>query len=147
MRKWSVAFLTLTVVGAAMCGEGARAGHPAIEERQALMKTLGAVTKTGAEMVKGTRPYDAAEARRILETYATASARLGGLFPTGSEEGGYTKAMIEIWSDAAGFKAAVDKFEADARASASSADDLDAFKRAFATVGADCRSCHSDYRQ
>lgn len=147
MRNGSLAVMTLTMLGVVLAWDGARAGHPAIEERQALMKTLGTATKAGAEMVKGARPYDAAEAKRILDTYVAASSRIAGLFPAGSEEGGYTKAMIEIWSDATGFKAAVDKFEADARAAATATGDLEAFKQAFATVGADCRSCHSDYRQ
>jgi cytochrome c556 len=70
------------------------------------------------------------------------------LFPKGSETGGNTKALPEIWSDPAGFQKialglrdAATKLAADAKAS-----DADAVAADTKVLGEQCGACHKAYR-
>jgi len=68
------------------------------------------------------------------------------MFPPGTDKG--TKALPEIWSDAAGFAKAAGELQAKATvlAAAAKADDVAAFKTAFGETAATCGGCHKTYR-
>ena len=70
------------------------------------------------------------------------------LFPPGSDKGGDTKALPEIWSDSAGFKKDAETFGAAATklASDAKAGDADAVAADFKSVGEACGACHKAYR-
>ncbi|GGE11692.1 cytochrome c [Polymorphobacter glacialis] len=118
-----------------------------IAARQALMEQNGKDTKTGADMLKGAVPYDAAKAKAIFQGMNDVAAKFGGLFPKGTETGGKTEAAPAIWTKPADFKAALAKFQADTAAAATG--DLSttaAFGTAFGKVTANCKACHESLR-
>jgi cytochrome c556 len=70
------------------------------------------------------------------------------IFPKGSETGGDTKALPEIWSDSAGFQkialalgAAATKLATDAKAG-----DADLVAADTKALGEQCGACHKSYR-
>jgi cytochrome c556 len=74
--------------------------------------------------------------------------QIPGLFPPGSDKGGETKALPEVWSDSAGFTKDAVAFgvAADKLTAAAKADDKVAFEAALKDVGAACGACHKGYR-
>ncbi len=87
-----------------------------------------------------------------LEAPASAMAKWAAviptLFPKGTETGGDTKALPEIWSDPAGFQKvaaafgeATTKLATDAKAGAA-----DAVAADMKLVGEQCGACHKTYR-
>ncbi|HMK78484.1 MAG TPA: cytochrome c [Xanthobacteraceae bacterium] len=117
-----------------------------IATRKATMKNVGAVTKTGGQMVKGEVPYDQAKAQEIFATYVDASTKMPTLFPESSKTGGDTAALPAIWTGMDDFKAKFAKFGSDAKAARASVKDLDSFKASFGTVTKNCGGCHETYR-
>jgi cytochrome c556 len=87
-----------------------------------------------------------------LEVPAKAIARWAAtipvLFPPGSETGGDTKALPEIWSDRAGFEKIASAAGAAATklAEAAKANDADAVAVQFKALGEQCGACHKGYR-
>lgn len=87
-----------------------------------------------------------------LEAPAKAIARWAAtipvVFPAGSDKGGDTKALPEIWSDRAGFeKIAMTMGEAATRlATAAKAGDADAVAIEAKAIGDQCGACHRGYR-
>lgn len=87
-----------------------------------------------------------------LEVPAKAIAKWAALipavFPAGSDKGGYTKALPEVWSDRAVFEkiavalgAAADKLAVSAKAG-----DVDAVEADTKALGGQCGACHKGYR-
>lgn len=141
MRLAELATLACCVASVAI----ARAEVDAIAVRKAGMdlqsSLIGAVNlavKSGVEVKSfaGAGSATAAWAKQIP-----------GLFPAGTDKGD-TKALPEVWSDAAGFaKAAADLGTAgDKLTAAAKADDKEAFAAALKDVGAACGACHKTYR-
>ncbi len=89
---------------------------------------------------------------RTVEGPAKAIARwqilVPTLFPAGSDKGGDTKALPEIWSDRAGFdKMAADAVAAATRmAAAANAGNADAVAEEVKALGMQCGGCHRAYR-
>ncbi|MDR3534117.1 MAG: cytochrome c [Rhodopila sp.] len=89
---------------------------------------------------------------RPLEGPAKAIARwqamIPSLFPVGSDKGGDTRALPEIWSDRAGFdKLAMAASAAATRlAAAAKAGDADAVAVEMKALGEQCGACHRGYR-
>jgi cytochrome c556 len=70
------------------------------------------------------------------------------LFPKGTETGGNTKALPEVWSDAAGFqKIALAATDAATKlAAAAKAGDVDEVAADTKLLGEQCGACHKAYR-
>jgi cytochrome c556 len=117
-----------------------------IAQRKAIMKEVGAQTKTGGGMAKGEVPYDQGKAQTIFTTYVDASGKMPGLFPENSQTGGDTAALPAIWQNKADFDAKFAKFGADAKAAASAVKDADSFKTTFSSITKNCGGCHETYR-
>jgi cytochrome c556 len=140
-------FRTVLAVAAIAIGVTAVAAQSdSIATRKETMKKVGAVTKTGGQMVKGEVPYDQAKAQEIFATYVDASSQMPALFPESSKTGGDTAALPAIWTGMDDFKAKFAKFSADAKAAQGSVKDLDSFKASFGTVTKNCGGCHETYR-
>jgi cytochrome c556 len=75
------------------------------------------------------------------------AAVIPSVFPAGSDKGS-TKALPEIWSDAAGFqKAAAAMADASTKlAEAAKAGDADGVATAAKAIGDSCGACHRGYR-
>jgi cytochrome c556 len=136
----------LAVVAIAVGVTAVAAQSDPIAARKALMKDMGAQTKTGGGMAKGEVPYDQTKAQAILATYIDVSGKMPNLFPENSKTGGETTASPKIWEDTAGFKAGFAKMSTEAKAAQSSVKDLDSFKAAFGGLTKNCGGCHETYR-
>jgi cytochrome c556 len=117
-----------------------------VEERQQLVKGVGAATKTGVGLAKGEIPFDAAKAEEVLQVYVNASEKLPTLFPDDSQTGHDTTASPKIWEDMAGFKARAAKLGEDAKAAIAGATDQAGFVKGFGMVTQNCNACHETYR-
>jgi cytochrome c556 len=117
-----------------------------IAARKGLMKNMGAVTKTGGQMVKGEVPYDQAKAQEIFATYIDVAGKMPDLFPANSKTGGETTAAAKIWDDNAGFKAGFAKLSTEATAAKAAVKDADSFKASFGGLTKNCGGCHETYR-
>jgi cytochrome c556 len=115
------------------------------------------VRQTGMDLANGNfafvRAVVAAKGDvKPLEASAKAISRWAGLipvvFPAGSDQGGNTKALPEIWSDRAGFEktAAAMGAAADRLAAAAKAGDADAVAVEAKAMGEQCGACHRHYR-
>lgn len=134
------------VIAAALVAFGATVAYAdAIADRQALMKGIAGSTKEIFAVVKGEKPFDAAEVKKHLQVYVDDAAKFTALFPDDSKTGGDTTASPKIWEDMEGFKAEMAKFSADATA-AMSATDVASLGAAMKTVTGHCQTCHEAYR-
>jgi cytochrome c556 len=149
-------FMNRTVFAIVALGLGltvATAQQDVIKARKDLMKDNGEAAKTAAAMMKGEKPFDLAEARKIFATFEDAAAKMPNLYPDSSKsEAGSPVAddfspSPKIWEDMADFKARFAKFGEDAKAASASVKDLDGFKAAIGNIGKnDCGGCHQTYR-
>ena len=66
----------------------------------------------------------------------------------GTDKGGNTKALPEIWTEPAKFKEHGDKLQADSikLLAAAKTGNLDNVKTAFGALGGNCKSCHDAFR-
>jgi len=87
-----------------------------------------------------------------LEVPAKAIARwaatIPAVFPAGSDKGGDTKALPEVWSDRAGFEKTASAMGAAAAkvVEAAKAGDPDAVAADTKALGEQCSACHERYR-
>jgi cytochrome c556 len=140
-------FRTVVAVAAIAVGITAVAAQSdPIAARKALMKEVGAQTKTGGQMAKGEAPYDQTKAQHILDVYVDAAGKLVNLYPENSKTGGDTAALPAIWTNLADFKGRYEKFGAEAKAAQATVKDADSFKAAFPGLTKNCGGCHETYR-
>jgi cytochrome c556 len=131
----------------AIAASGIGVAQDAISQRKAVMKAVGSNIKTGADMVKGTIPYDANKAAEAMGVVASGWAAFAKHFPKGSETGGETTASPKIWESFSDFDTKGQKLASDAAAAQKAASNgADAFKAAFGEVTKNCKGCHDAYR-
>ena len=143
LKKIRIAFpvAALAVASLAVAGEDPR------HERHELMEGVGDAAKPVGAMLKGEKGYDADVAMNSFRTFKTASEKLGGLFPPGSESGEGTEAAPAIWEDREGFDAAIATWqEAIAAAIAAAPATLEEAKPVAGEVFNACKACHDNYR-
>jgi cytochrome c556 len=136
--------LTLAISAAALAASAAFAGP--IEDREAFMKQNGRLLGGVFPVIKGEKPFDAAEVLAALEAFNAHAQTLDveRYWPAGSEGG---DSSPKIWEDKAGFQAEVDKYKAaSAAAVATPPQDVEALRASFGAIGASCDSCHEGYR-
>jgi cytochrome c556 len=117
-----------------------------IAQRRDIMKSNGAATRTGNQMVKGEVPFDLAKAKEILQTYANAADKMHTYFPDNSKTGGETTASPRIWENQAEFRKRFDDWAADIKKASAQTKDLESFKQAFGNVTKACGGCHETFR-
>ena len=139
--KLAIALAALAIAAPALAQTGP------IETRKAMMKTVGANTKTGGDMLKGAIPFDATKAEAVFKAMNDVAKGYAAQFPADSQTGGKTEAAPAIWAKPAEFKAAVAKFEADTAAALAAKPATQAdFGKQFGMVTANCKSCHEAFR-
>lgn len=123
------------------------AGNSPQHERHELMEGVGDAAKVVGPMLKGETEYEHAAAMESLNTWKSAAAEFGGLFPEGSETGEDTEAAPAIWEDRPGFDAALLEWSdaVDAAIAANPAT-LEEAKPALGAVFNTCKDCHDTYR-
>ncbi|RCS56772.1 c-type cytochrome [Parvibium lacunae] len=99
-------------------------------------------------VVKGEKPFNAAEVAANAALVETLAKLPWNAFPAGSESVSDSKAKAEIWKEADKFKAGADKLQADVAKLnvAAKSSDLAAIKTAFGAVGQSCKTCHDSYK-
>lgn len=140
VRLMLVPTLIVGSLGVGVIAEDQLSGETAIEVRQELMRSNGAVMRTAAD-AKG------ADAVAVGETLVANFARLPNLFPDDSQEGD-TRALPVIWEDEEGFQAEIAAAQEAAQhvLDAANAQDMTAYGEALKAMGARCGSCHTQYR-
>lgn len=146
------------VVGAAMVAVGVLGAAPAsaqfakpedaIKYRKATMTLMGAHLGRIAQVVRGNRPFDAADVQFNAALLETLSKLPFDAYGPGTDKGD-TRARPEIWSNPAGFKAAGEEMQkaVGALAGAAKTGSLDNVKASFGAVGKACKACHDDFRK
>lgn len=143
------------IVGAsALCALMVSAAHAdfakpedAIKYRKASFTLLANHFSQIGAVVKGEKPYNAAEVAANAALVETLAKLPWAAFTVGSEAGD-TKAKPEIWKEADKFKAAADKLQADSvkLSAAAKTGDLAQVKAAFGAVGQSCKGCQDNYK-
>ena len=141
---------TRTVVWAVVAGSALALSAAAVagptEDREAVMKQIGAAMKDGAGYATGQTPFDAAKVKAGMSGLAANAKKAQKLFPAGSGADGKTSADPKIWTNKADFDKRLAEMSrlATVASNAKSAED---FKPAFTAVSATCKSCHDIYRK
>ena len=144
--KLATVLVAIAAIAAPVLAQTAAPTGP-IETRKAMMKSVGASTKAGGDMLKGATPFDAAKAEAIFKAMNDVAKGYAAQFPAGSQTGSNTEAAPAIWAKPAEFKAAVSRFEADtAMALAAKPATQADFGKQFGMVTANCKSCHEAFR-
>ena len=117
----------------------------AIEYRQSVFTVMGAHFSRLAPVVRGERPFDAAEVQANIDIVAMMAGLPWQAFGEGTEGG---RAKPEIWMDQAGFEQAQAKFSEEVAklAAAARSGELAQVRTAFGAVGASCKACHDNFR-
>ncbi|MDR7379858.1 cytochrome c556 [Rhodoferax ferrireducens] len=120
----------------------------AIKYRQSVMFVMSQHAGRIGAMVQGRVPFDAKVATENAEVVAAMAQLPWTAYMPGTDKGGNTKALPEIWTDAAKFKEHGDKLQADSAKllAATKTGNLDNVKTAFGAVGGNCKSCHDAFR-
>ena len=120
----------------------------AIKYRKAAFTLMGAHFSSLGAVVKGARPFDAADVQKQAALVNSLAGLPWSAFGPGTEKGD-TRALPQIWSNAEKFKAAQQAFEkaaAELNQAAQTGNEA-TFKTAFAATGKTCKGCHDDFRK
>jgi cytochrome c556 len=151
-------------VGIAFCATAAISADDdlvaAVKERRDLMKkTVAPAAKLGGQMVKGVKPFDAAEAAKAMNEISGVPDKYVTLFPKGTEHGGVADSQIpdkddqseakpEIWENFDDFKKIAMKLkDAAAKAAGAAEQGKGTFTAAFNDMTKVCKECHESYRE
>lgn len=146
-----IAALSLAAAAAAMATPAmAQFQKPedAVKYRKASFTVMAAHFGRIGAMTSGKVPFDAKVAAENAAIVETMSKLPWAGFMEGTDKGD-TRALPEIWTEAAAFKGGADKMqEAVAKLNAAAkSGNLDAVKTAFGAAGQTCKACHDDYRK
>lgn len=143
-RKYIALGVLLLTATAALAHQGVQ--NPAVKARMDGMTAIAENMKTLGQMAKGATEFDAAVAGSAAAAIAEHAAATPGLFEA-NETDPKSEARPEIWSNFEDFATKATELETIAvgfSASINEPEDLNAAMRAF---GANCKSCHSVYRE
>jgi cytochrome c556 len=118
----------------------------AVEQRQALMKEMGAQSRTLGNMMRGQAPYNAEQVQAGLKVFSENAKKAGPLFAekTGSEK---SAALPAVWETKANFDSIMGKLDQDARTAMSTIKDEATLKTELPKVLQNCGTCHQTYRK
>ncbi len=99
-------------------------------------------------MANDKAPFDAKAAADSAAIVETLSKLPWAAFGPGTDIGGNTKALPEIWKDPAKFKEASEKMIAAVAKlnAAAKVGSLESLKGAFGAAGGTCKNCHDSFR-
>ena len=120
----------------------------AIKYRQSTMSVMATHFGRLGAMANGKAPFDAKLAAENAALVETLSKLPWAAFGDGTDKGGNTKALPEVWKDSAKFKEASDKLVAEAAKLniATKAGTLDSLKAAFGNAAGACKGCHDNFK-
>ncbi len=120
----------------------------AIKYRKAVMTVQSAHLGRIGAVVKGERPFNAAEVQANAAVIETLLTLPWPAFGPGTDKG-ETRAKPDIWTAADKFKGGADQAQkaASALSVAAKSGNLDQVKVAFGEVGKACKGCHDNFRK
>ncbi len=121
----------------------------AIEERQALLKSMGDSMRPMAAIARGRADADKAVMVRHANNVAAKARDLSAAFALDTRSSGIENdALPAIWTSKADFnrKAAALVTASNALRVAANSGDTSSFGRALGAVGQTCKDCHDSYR-
>jgi cytochrome c556 len=143
--------LVCASVGVAICASAAISAEDlvaAVKERRDLMKkTVAPAAKLGGQMVKGVKPFDAAEAAKAMNEISGVPDKYVTLFPKGTEHGGIADSQIPDKDDQSEAKPEIWKNYAAAKAAGAAEQGKGTFTAAFNDMTKVCKECHESYRE
>jgi cytochrome c556 len=125
------------------------AQEKAIEYRQSVYTVVNWNFKPMGAMIKGEKPYNAAEFQRMAENVAFMSKLAAeGFIPGSDAKAGETEAKDDIWKKPDEFKDKMADFKRTSAelATASKSGDLNAIKPLFNKTADACKACHKAFR-
>jgi cytochrome c556 len=118
-----------------------------VEQRQSLMKEMGAQTRPIGGMLRGQEPFDLAKVQSGLKVFAENPRKASPLFPESSKNAEKTEALPTIWENKAKFESHLTKLSQDAQAAMATIKDEASFKTEMPKVLQNCGACHNDFRK
>ncbi len=120
----------------------------AIKYRQSALTVMATHFGRLGAMVNGKVAFDAKAAADNAAIVETLSKLPWAAFSEGTDKGGNTKALPEVWKEPAKFKEASEKLMAEVVKlnAAAKVGTPDSLKSAFGNVGAACKGCHDSFR-
>ncbi|MBM6580482.1 cytochrome c [Microvirga sp. BT689] len=118
-----------------------------VEQRQALMKEMGAQTRPIGAMMRGQEPFDLAKVQAGLKVFAENPKKFVTLFPESSKNAEKTEALPTIWENKAKFEATGNKMSQDAQTAMTTIKDEASFKAEMPKVLQNCGACHNEFRK
>lgn len=145
MKQKTIALgLTLVTATAALAHQGVQ--NPAVKARMDVMSAIAENMKTLGQMAKGAVEFDAALAKSAAANIADHAAKAPGLFEA-NETDPKSEAKPEIWTNFEDFSAKANELAAMASGFSTSIDEPSDLNAAMRQLGANCKSCHSVYRE
>ncbi len=140
------AFAACIIAGLAPADAAAQDPTPAMEYRQTIMSSLGAHRGALTAILNEDVPHQGHVLGHALSLQQL-SVMASDIFPEGSHGEG-SRALPDIWEDAAGFGEALSALQGAAAglAEAARSGDMAAVDEAAAGLGRTCGGCHRPYR-
>ena len=120
----------------------------AVKYRQSALSVMATHFGRLSAMANGKIPFDAKAAAENAAIVESMSKLPWSGFVEGSDKGGNTKALPEVWSQGAKFKEASEKMMAEVAKlnTAAKVGTLDSLKAAFGPAGGSCKNCHDSFK-
>jgi cytochrome c556 len=118
-----------------------------VEQRQALMKEMGAQSRTLGNMMRGQAPFDAAAVQAGLKVFAENADKAAPLFSDDTKGAEKTGALPAVWETKGNFDAIMAKLGQDARTAMTTIKDDASLKAELPKVLQNCGTCHQTYRK
>ena len=118
-----------------------------VEQREKLMKEMGAQTRPLGGMLRGQQPFDLAQAQASLKIIANNAQKISSLFPESSKNAQDTDALPVIWENKSKFDSTAAKLHQDAQTALASIKDEASFKAQVPQVLQNCGACHNNFRK
>jgi cytochrome c556 len=118
-----------------------------VEQRQQLMKEMGAQTRPIGGMLRGQEQFDLAKVQSGLKVFAENPKKAVTLFPESSKNAEKTEALPTIWENKPKFETIMSKLSQDAQTAMANIKDEASFKAEMPKVLQNCGACHNDFRK
>jgi cytochrome c556 len=118
-----------------------------VEQRQNLMKEMGAQSRTLGGMLRGQAPFDLAQAQAGLKVFSENAKKAAPLFPESTKAAEKTGALPAIWERKSEFESHFAKLDQAAQTAMAAIKDEASFKAELPKVMQNCGSCHTPFRK
>lgn len=149
---------TTVTLGAALIAASALLSAPAaaqfakpedaVKYRKSVMTLMSAHVGRIAPVVRGDRPFNAAEVQANAALVETLATLPWSAYAPGTDKGD-TRVKADVWSSPDKFKGYSEQLQkaAAALSAAARSGSLDQVKAAFGETGRTCKGCHDDFRK